>query len=170
MSPSPDTASKRAKGIYETPKKCRVEKTGEISRNLPFSRFSSLGSKLTCHHVLYILFGSASCGKFFIGRILAPDLFKNFQSTLWLSFLIIGRRGCAVFAVLFCASGKCENHNGSKCNCNDLLHHTISFRIRLCFRNSIGNPININNFIVYLRGRLISNTAPPSFAACIVPL
>ena len=27
-----------------------------------------------------------------------------------------------------------------------------------------------NNFIVYLRGRLISNTAPPSFAACIVPL
>ena len=51
MSPGPDTASKRAKGIYETPKKCRVEKTGEISRNLPFSRFSSLGSKLTCHHV-----------------------------------------------------------------------------------------------------------------------
>ena len=51
VSPSPDTASKRAKGIYETPKKCRVEKTGEISRNLPFSRFSSLGSKLTCHHV-----------------------------------------------------------------------------------------------------------------------
>ena len=50
VSPSPDTASKRAKGIYETPKKCRVEKTGEISRNLPFSRFSSLGSKLTCHH------------------------------------------------------------------------------------------------------------------------
>ena len=39
MSPSPDTTSKGAKGIYETPKKCRVEKTGEISRNLPFSRF-----------------------------------------------------------------------------------------------------------------------------------
>ena len=38
VSPSPDTASKRAKGIYETPKKCRVEKTGEIFRNLPFSR------------------------------------------------------------------------------------------------------------------------------------
>ena len=170
MSPSPDTASKRAKGIYETSKKCRVEKTGEISRNLPFSRFSSSGSKLTCHHVLYILFGSASCGKFFIGRILTPDLFKNFQSTLWLSFLIIGRRGCPVFAVLLCASGKCENHNGSKCNCNDLLHSTVSFQFRLCFRNSIGNPININNFIVYLRGRLISNTAPPSFAACIVPL
>lgn len=119
---------------------------------------------------LYILFGSASCGKFFIGRILAPDLFKNFQSTLWLSFLIIGRRGCAVFAVLFCASGKCENHNGSKCQSNNLLHSTVSFQFRLCFRNSIGNPININNFIVYLRGRLISNTAPPSFAACIVPL
>ena len=51
MSPGPDTASKRAKGIYETPKKFRVEKTGEISRNLPLSRFSSLGSKLTCHHV-----------------------------------------------------------------------------------------------------------------------
>ena len=51
VSPSPDTAPKGAKGIYETPKKCRVEKTGEISRNLPFSRFSSLGSKLTCHHV-----------------------------------------------------------------------------------------------------------------------
>ena len=50
VSPSPDTASKRAKGIYETPKKFRVEKTGEISRNLPFSRFSSSGSKLTCHH------------------------------------------------------------------------------------------------------------------------
>ena len=50
VSPSPDTASKRAKGIYETQKKFRVEKTGEISRNLPFSRFSSLGSKLTCHH------------------------------------------------------------------------------------------------------------------------
>ena len=50
VSPSPDTASKRAKGIYETPKKLRVEKTGEISRNLPFSRFSSFGSKLTCHH------------------------------------------------------------------------------------------------------------------------
>ena len=50
VSPSPDTASKRAKGIYETPKKCRGEKTGEISRNLPFSRFFSLGSKLTCHH------------------------------------------------------------------------------------------------------------------------
>ena len=47
---NPDTASKRAKGIYETPKKCRGEKTGEISRNLPFSRFSSFGSKLTCHH------------------------------------------------------------------------------------------------------------------------
>ena len=31
---SPDTASKRAKGIYETPKKCRVEKTGEISRQI----------------------------------------------------------------------------------------------------------------------------------------
>ena len=46
----------------------------------------------------------------------------------------------------------------------------VSFQFRLCFRNSIGNPININNFIVYLRGRLISNTAPPSFAACIVPL
>lgn len=146
------------------------KKTGEISRNLPFSRFFSSGSKLTCHHVLYILFGSASCGKFFIGRILAPDLFKNFQSTLWLSFLIIGRRGCAVFAVLFCASGKCENNNGSKCQSNNLLHSTVSFQFRLCFRNSIGNPININNFIVYLRGRLISNTAPPSFAACIVPL
>ena len=146
------------------------KKTGEISRNLPFSRFFSSGSKLTCHHVLYILFGSASCGKFFIGRILAPDLFKNFQSTLWLSFLIIGRRGCAVFAVLFCASGKCENYNGSKCQSNNLLHSTVSFQFRLCFRNSIGNPININNFIVYLRGRLISNTAPPSFAACIVPL
>ena len=38
VSPSPDTASKRAKGIYETPKKCRVEKTGEISRFLAFSR------------------------------------------------------------------------------------------------------------------------------------
>ena len=38
VSPSPDTASKRAKGIYETPKKCRGEKTGEIFRNLPFSR------------------------------------------------------------------------------------------------------------------------------------
>ena len=50
VSPSPNTASKRAKGIYETPKKFRVEKTGEISRNLPFSRFSSFGSKLTCHH------------------------------------------------------------------------------------------------------------------------
>ena len=47
---NPDTASKRAKGIYKTPKKCRGEKTGEISRNLPFSRFSSFGSKLTCHH------------------------------------------------------------------------------------------------------------------------
>ena len=50
VSPSPDTASKGAKGIYETPKKFRAEKTGEISRNLPFSRFSSSGSKLTCHH------------------------------------------------------------------------------------------------------------------------
>ena len=49
---NPDTASKGAKGIYETPKKLRVEKTGEISRNLPFSRFSSSGSKLTCHHAL----------------------------------------------------------------------------------------------------------------------
>ena len=39
VSPSPDTASKGAKGIYETRKKCRAEKTGEISRNLPFSRF-----------------------------------------------------------------------------------------------------------------------------------
>ncbi len=28
----------------------------------------------------------------------------------------------------------------------------------------------INHFAVYLMGRLISNTAPPSFAACIVPL
>ena len=54
--PSPDTASKRAKGIYETPKKLRVEKTGEISRNLPFSRFSSSGSKLTCHHVMCVRF------------------------------------------------------------------------------------------------------------------
>ena len=149
------------------------EKSLEISRFLAVwlakRLFPSLGSELTCHHVLYILFGSASCGKFFIGRILAPDLFKNFQSTLWLSFLIIGRRGCAVFAVLFCASGKCENHNGSKCQSNNLLS-TVSFQFRLCFRNSIGNPININNFIVYLRGRLISNTAPLSFAACIVPL
>ena len=51
VSPSPDTASKRAKGIYETQKKFRVEKTGEIYRNLPFSRFFSSGSKLTCHHV-----------------------------------------------------------------------------------------------------------------------
>ena len=51
LSPSPDTASKRAKGIYETPKKFRLEKTGEISRNLPFSRFFSRGSKLTCLHV-----------------------------------------------------------------------------------------------------------------------
>ena len=51
VSPSPDTASKRAKGIYETPKKCRAEKAGEISRNLPFSRFFSSGSKLTCLHV-----------------------------------------------------------------------------------------------------------------------
>ena len=53
MSPSPDTASKRAKGIYETQKKFRVEKSGEISRNLPLSRFSSFGSKLTCHHERY---------------------------------------------------------------------------------------------------------------------
>ena len=41
MSPSPDTASKRAKGIYETPKKFRVEKTGEISQNLRFFVFGS---------------------------------------------------------------------------------------------------------------------------------
>ena len=55
VSPSPDTASKRAKGIYETPKKCRVEKTGEISRFLAVwlakRLFPSSGSKLTCHHV-----------------------------------------------------------------------------------------------------------------------
>ena len=51
VSPSPDTASKRAKGIYETQKKCRVEKTGEISRNLPFSLVFSCGSILTTQHV-----------------------------------------------------------------------------------------------------------------------
>ena len=50
VSPSPDTASKRAKGIYETPRKFRVEKTGEISRNLRFSRFFSSGSILTVRH------------------------------------------------------------------------------------------------------------------------
>ena len=38
VSPSPDTASKSAKGIYETPNKFRDEKTGDIFRNLPFSR------------------------------------------------------------------------------------------------------------------------------------
>ena len=36
VSPSPDTALKRAKGIYEAPKKFRAEKAGEISRNLRF--------------------------------------------------------------------------------------------------------------------------------------
>jgi len=46
----------KGKGIYETPKKFRGEKTGEISRNLPFSRFSSFGSKLTCHHVMCVRF------------------------------------------------------------------------------------------------------------------
>ena len=51
MSPSPDTASKRAKGIYETPKKFRGEKTGEISRNLPLSRFFVPASKSDTHHV-----------------------------------------------------------------------------------------------------------------------
>ena len=39
MSPSPDTASKRAKGIYETPKKFRVEKT---EKSLEISVFSFL--------------------------------------------------------------------------------------------------------------------------------
>ena len=48
---NPATGQKTPKCIYKISKKCRVEKTGEISRNLPFSRFSSLGSKLTCHHV-----------------------------------------------------------------------------------------------------------------------
>ena len=71
VSPSPDTASKRTKGIYETPKKCRAEKTGEISRNLPFSRFSSLGSKLTCHHVMCVRFRCKTvCGQFRCTQIL----------------------------------------------------------------------------------------------------
>ena len=52
-------------------KKCRVEKTGEISRNLPFSRFSSLGSKLTCHHVMCVRFRCKTvCGQFRCTQIL----------------------------------------------------------------------------------------------------
>ena len=47
---NPATDRKTPKCIYKNSKSIRVEKTGEISRNLPFSRFSSLGSKLTCHH------------------------------------------------------------------------------------------------------------------------
>ena len=49
VSPSPDTALKRAKGIYETPKKCRVEKTGEIFRNLPFFR------RLACQRAVFLV-------------------------------------------------------------------------------------------------------------------
>ena len=48
---NPATGQKTPKCIYKISKNFRVEKTGEISRNLPFSRFSSIGSKLTCHHV-----------------------------------------------------------------------------------------------------------------------
>ncbi len=44
------TDRKCPKCIYKISKNFRVEKNGEISRNLRFSRFSSLGSKLTCHH------------------------------------------------------------------------------------------------------------------------
>ena len=47
---NPATGQKTPKCIYKISKNFRVEKTGEISRNLPFSRFSSSGSKLTCHH------------------------------------------------------------------------------------------------------------------------
>ena len=46
----------------------------------------------------------------------------------------------------------------------------VSFHFRFCFHNIICNPNNINNYVVYLRGRPISNTAPPSFDADIVPL
>ena len=47
---NPATGQKTPKCIYKISKNFRVEKTGEISRNLPFSRFFSFGSKLTCHH------------------------------------------------------------------------------------------------------------------------
>ena len=49
VSPSPDTASKGAKGIYETPEKFRVKKTGEISRNLPFFR------RLACQTAVFLV-------------------------------------------------------------------------------------------------------------------
>jgi len=48
-------------------KKSRGEKTGEISRNLPFSRFSSFGSKLTCHHALTGQFGCAASDRILPG-------------------------------------------------------------------------------------------------------
>ena len=44
---------------------------GEISRNLPFSRFSSSGSKLTCHHVMCVRFRCKTvCGQFRCTQIL----------------------------------------------------------------------------------------------------
>lgn len=50
---NPATDRKTPKCIYKNSKNIRVEKSGEISRNLPLSRFSSFGSKLTCHHERY---------------------------------------------------------------------------------------------------------------------
>ena len=44
------TEPKSPKCIYKISKNFSVEKSGEISRNLRFSRFSSSGYKLTCHH------------------------------------------------------------------------------------------------------------------------
>ena len=50
---NPATDRKTPKCIYKNSKNIRVEKSGKISRNLPLSRFSSFGSKLTCHHERY---------------------------------------------------------------------------------------------------------------------
>ena len=43
-------SKKYRKWIYGNSKKVRVEKSGEISRNLRFSRFFSVGSKSTVKH------------------------------------------------------------------------------------------------------------------------
>ena len=65
------TDAKSPKCIYKILKNFRVEKSGEISRNLRFSRFFVPTSKSDTHHVTCVRFRCKTvCGQFRCTRIL----------------------------------------------------------------------------------------------------
>ncbi len=101
---------------------------------------------------LHMLFGTACCGKFFVGRILAPDLFKDFQSIC----------GCPLRApedaCTVCFAQEVNESSKAAASASAIIFFIIRFLFTLVFvfvRVS-GKTAAGNNYIVFLSGRLIS--------------